>query len=199
MNLVSYRLSINEQGHDFQGWEEEISVAQFDEGRSGLNGFRSAEGEALVRLKREMSNSSSVYSRVSPLLVPLRTNRLKNLMEDLFFPTIVHHAMKVQEIGAKILAIVATFFVDLFTLPIRLVTCIPRIIYQVRQPKHPLIQAMRDSERAIEHFGLSRIPEELLHADVLETEITEIYSYGVDTSEKRTSLRTIYLVPRPGV
>ncbi len=65
----------------------------------------------------------------SALLIPVRTNNWQNLAQDALFPTICNHAIKINFLVTKILAVLGALFLDVLTLPIRLCTCIPRIIY----------------------------------------------------------------------
>lgn len=83
------------------------------------------EYEEVLGLCAKSRNAVSITQGV---LVPIRTNNLGNFSRDFFLPT-VQQAIKVQNVADKVIAIIAAFIVDVITLPIRLVTCIPRGIY----------------------------------------------------------------------
>lgn len=53
-------------------------------------------------------------------LVPVRTDR--NLPKDLFLPTVVNHAMKIDNVAARIFAVIGALVFDIITLPVRIMT-----------------------------------------------------------------------------
>ncbi len=69
---------------------------------------------------------------------PVRTNNLKNFSKDFFLPTTFNHAIKVQHTVGKVFAILASLVLDVLTFPIRLLTCIPRVISNSRQTQNLL-------------------------------------------------------------
>lgn len=71
---------------------------------------------------------------------PIRTNSLKNIAKDCLLPATTHLAMRVDcHVIGKLIAIIAAAAWDLATLPIRLLSLIPRIIYNAMQPEHEII------------------------------------------------------------
>lgn len=87
------------------------------------------------------------------LMLPIRTDRAS----DLFLPTLMNAAMKSQSVAANCLAVIGFIFLDLMTLPIRLITFLPRLIYNasLRREEHPLIPYLRGKGlRAEEVEGL---------------------------------------------
>jgi len=82
-------------------------------------------------------------------LIPVRTYNLQCFAKDLFVPTVIK-ALKVEQLALKVLAILASFVIDAATLPIRLLTCIPRVISNACKKQHSLkkhlIQEAADSK-----------------------------------------------------
>jgi hypothetical protein len=69
-------------------------------------------------------------------LKPIRTNNLTNFTKDFFLPTTLNHATKVHHVVGKVFAILGSLFLDSLTFPIRLLTCIPRIISNAREEEN---------------------------------------------------------------
>lgn len=61
-------------------------------------------------------------------LYPVRTNTLANFAKDAFLPTVMNHAIKVENTALRVLAIIGALFLDLITSPIRLLAAVPRIV-----------------------------------------------------------------------
>src|SRR4051812_28398031 len=61
------------------------------------------------------------------LVVPVRTDNLKNFCQDFFLPTFFDHAMKnTHDIGLLIISSIGCLASDVATLVIRFITAIPR-------------------------------------------------------------------------
>ncbi len=73
------------------------------------------------------------------MLITARTNTLENCATDFFFPTLINHALKTHDLALKILMTIDLFIVDICTLPIRLITLLPRMLYNEynRKETHP--------------------------------------------------------------
>lgn len=81
------------------------------------------------------------YSAWKALLVVLRTDSKEHLLGDLFFPSILNLARRIDKLSHKVLAAIGLFFVDLASLPFRIVTLPARGAYNhFRNPRldHPL-------------------------------------------------------------
>ena len=74
------------------------------------------------------------------LIITVRTDTLGNFCQDFFLPTFIHHAMKTNDIGVKIITGFAFLIIDICTLPIRIITLLPRYYVNGQSPKeaHPL-------------------------------------------------------------
>lgn len=77
---------------------------------------------------------NNIWGRLSSQFVPVRTDK-QHLVKDLFVPAWSQNAIKINSAGLKIFARIAELFLDLFTLPFRALTVIPRAIYNHYHPK----------------------------------------------------------------
>ncbi len=100
-------------------WEKQLSGGELQQVRNAIKGHQ-------------------VVAILPATLKPVRTNNCKNFAKDFFLPATVNHAIKVQHLVAKVFAILFSLILDLSTLAIRLLTCIPRAVSNARQPKNPL-------------------------------------------------------------
>jgi hypothetical protein len=83
--------------------------------------------------------SNRVAGIIWSSVFPIRTNNWSNFSKDFFIPNVVHYATKTDAVFRKVVEHIVFFFVDLMTLPIRALTCIPRILYNSLQPDCPLV------------------------------------------------------------
>jgi hypothetical protein len=90
-------------------WEKQLTAQEFPSVKSLVRGF-------------------GTVGILSATLKPVRTNNFQNFAKDFFLPTLVNHAIKVENIIGKIFAILGALILDTLTFPIRIVTFIPRVI-----------------------------------------------------------------------
>ena len=77
-------------------------------------------------------------SNLVVLVVPIRTNNIKNFASDLLFPlTISMLSAEKIHVVAKAILIVLYTIIDMVSLPVRLVTAIPRALYNHVSYKEP--------------------------------------------------------------
>lgn len=78
----------------------------------------------------------------SALLIPVRTNNLQNFAKDFFLPAVTQNALRIDSF---ILERLLLLVIDLGTLPIRVITVIPRAIYNLfhTKEKDPLYQYLK--------------------------------------------------------
>lgn len=69
------------------------------------------------------------------VLCVIRTNNLKNFACDLSFPSFFNCALKTSKLAAKIVFGVGFLFLDIITLPLRLITLLPRLVVSILQSK----------------------------------------------------------------
>jgi hypothetical protein len=86
----------------------------------------------------EEFNSSKVYLNswrrinwLESLFIPTRTDTLGNFCQDFFFPGLFNEALKSQDVSQKILGSFVMVAFDVITFPLRLITVIPRTLYNV--------------------------------------------------------------------
>ena len=120
------------------------------------------------------SNYGLASNRLA-LVVPIRTNNIKNFASDLLFPTLaIFSAKKVHVIAKAIMTVIVTV-IDLISLPVRLVTAIPRSIYNHVTYKEPKLYTFLKGEPGIN-------PKTLLKCDCVSLRITsekkEVYQNG---------------------
>lgn len=89
------------------------------------------------------------WSITKSVFVPVRTN-FKEFYKDLFLPTVVNRALKIDGIVKKSFAILFSLALDIFTLPIRFITVIPRAIYNAFQKDHPLYDFLTKQQKISE-------------------------------------------------
>jgi hypothetical protein len=86
-------------------------------------------------------NKKNMAPAWKQLVVPIRTDQAS----DLFFPTLMNLVIKTKFLAESCFAIIGAIFLDLATLPLRLITFLPRLVYNasVRREEHPLIPYLR--------------------------------------------------------
>lgn len=102
-------------------WKQQLSIENFQKIKGNLKG----RGTVAI---------------LPAALIPVRTNNLENFAKDFFLPTTINHAIKVNNTVLKIFAILVSLVLDTITFPIRLLTCIPRIISNAAHKKDPLLK-----------------------------------------------------------
>lgn len=90
-------------------WERKLTVEEFDKIKSYVKG-------------------SHVVPIIRATLKPVRTNNLKNFGKDFFLPTVANQAVRIQHSAGRVFAILGALILDSLTFPIRLLTCVPRVI-----------------------------------------------------------------------
>jgi len=87
---------------------------------------------------------SKVVDLLPALLIPVRTNTLKNFSADFFLPTTIHRATRVKGIVGQIFAILGGLLLDTLTFPIRLFTALPRHLYIHSRPMHAVRKEIQE-------------------------------------------------------
>lgn len=93
--------------------------------------------QAFDKFIRKYCRSRKPCGVVRSLLIPVRTN-FKDFYKDLFFPTVVNRASTIHHLAKKIFLILLSLVADILTFPARLVTFIPRAMYNAAEKMHPL-------------------------------------------------------------
>jgi hypothetical protein len=100
--------------------------------------FKDVEDAAML----VMRGGNRKISLFTATLITIRTNTLCNFANDFFLPTVVNHAIKIDNQITKYFAIVIALTLDIITFPIRCVTLIPRITVNAHQQASPLRQPL---------------------------------------------------------
>ena len=95
------------------------------------------------------AKSKPGWSMIRGAICPLRTNNPKNFSKDLFLPTFVNFALKVNNVALKLFAAIFAIAFDIITFPVRLVVTPFRVIYNHLNPekKHPLFSLIEDADK----------------------------------------------------
>lgn len=94
----------------------------------------------------ELKNANrGSYGILPMLLCVIRTDTIENFATDLFLPTFINCAQRVQQLAGKITAGIFFFIVDIATLPLRMITLLPRVIISLLYTKenHPAYQFLQ--------------------------------------------------------
>lgn len=130
--------------------------------------------EEAENLKSKFVSASKV-SLLPAALIPVRTNNLSNFNKDLFLPTTLNHGVKANGSFKKVVAIAGAILLDLLTLPIRLITSVPRALVNAHN-QNPLRT----------HLIKTKCAEALFQADTINVVFTELkhLRYSGKTYEK---------------
>lgn len=142
-------------------------------------------------------NRKNMITGIKASVVPIRTDRFDTLAKDLFFPTLLSQVESNQDrkafhthtVGSAILITVSLLW-DLMTLPIRLLTLIPRIYHNkyVKPSEHPLQIFLREKGILINKqtcvSGPIDCPEESSDPQEIRVSLSKIkiYKNAVDES-----------------
>lgn len=85
-------------------------------------------------------------SWIEGLLYPIRTQKIQDFAVDLFLPTTLLYAVKVESVALRLFCVVLAFAIDLVTLPFRLVTALPRATWNALNPPSRFIQDIQTDE-----------------------------------------------------
>ncbi|NGX27828.1 MAG: hypothetical protein K940chlam6_01766 [Chlamydiae bacterium] len=116
-----------------------ITVTTFDDRAQWTENFSDHE---LKEMKEMFNSSADCVNPFKAALVPVRTN--ENFAKDFFLPTLLNHAVKVENAIAQIFVVLGALFLDIVTFPIRLITVIPRFHTNANQPENPLHKYLRE-------------------------------------------------------
>lgn len=117
-----YRITVQKSPEPSQEWGDNLFVADFPN-LAGLQGVLN-----LCDNKRRISWLES-------LIIPVRTDTLGNFCQDFFLPSLFNEALKTKDVALKIFLCIMMPIYDVITFPIRLITVIPRCIYNAMHPK----------------------------------------------------------------
>ncbi len=110
--------------------------------QNNLSWEKQLSNEELAQV-RDIAKGQPTINIFPATLKPVRTDNWENFSKDFFLPTLVNHAIKVQHAVGKIFAILGALILDLITFPIRLITCIPRVLNNSKKSENPLYQYLQ--------------------------------------------------------
>lgn len=91
------------------------------------------------------------------VLCPIRTNTVKNFIVDVFLPTTINYTIKINKSVKRVFAVLGSIILDTMTLPVRLLTCIPRMIFNPKKEDNKIFQAFKQrgiNKEILEHDAL---------------------------------------------
>ncbi len=115
------------------------------------------------QVKRHIHARNHKSSFATTLLIPVRTNNGKNLAIDLFIP-IFGNVRRHYELDGLIMnpfQITASITIDFLTLPARLTSCIPRIVWNKFKGEHPFHTYLRNQN----------LPKDILDSDCVDVKL----------------------------
>lgn len=122
MSSCSYFLYIRDLQHPAISWEEE---------------------DCTRHLRVIKKNCKTKVEHAIPSFTPVRSYDWRSLTQDLFFPVFVNFALKIDDTVQSVFACFVAICWDFITLPIRLVTLIPRCFSNAKTAlKHPLYRLL---------------------------------------------------------
>lgn len=132
----------------------------------------------------------------------VRTDKLKNLGKDLFLPTVVNIALKIENSVGKIFACLFAVAIDAITLPIRFLASPISFIYNKYEHEEPhtlvnLIGGTSDGQKAIEE-GVVSIHATLVNYQIKSEEIEEGVNYKDVSKSVNKVAQQVALKKLPG-
>lgn len=117
-------------------------------------------------------------------LIPLRLDNWKDFAKDLFLPTFINFALKVNNIALKIFASPFAIAFDVLTLIPRLLLTPLRFHYNGKnKQEHPLVALIKDKPDAAESLKSGIVN---LHVKMEQIDIKNDRLNGLDAAEQKT-------------
>ena len=122
-------------------------------------------------------------------VITVRTDNISNFCTDFFFPGFFNLALKVRNVGLKTFLCITMPLCDIITFPFRLITVIPRCIFNAKFSKenHPLYKFLK---------ARGHTTDQLREGHVL-LKIESITSFDNGTTTKKNNIDTFNLVQLP--
>lgn len=168
----------------------------------GSKVYANTDFDSIDRFQDQLHSGKrgGAFRLVKAAIIPVRTNNLKNICKDVLLPTTVNRALKIHNLAGRIFAVVFALGFDILTLPIRLITLIPRAIHNAKAEKTFLKTFLdhhridyKNSERVKVDVRWQRAGEEFLCKYKLQD--------GTEQEKMRpkvnSSTETINLIDRP--
>lgn len=93
------------------------------------------------------------------LAMPVRTDSFESFKKDFFFPAYMNAALTAHDVFGRILESALLIFLDVCTFPLRVITLVPRHLYNLYHKKedHPFYQYLRANQVALEALNLDQV------------------------------------------
>lgn len=103
-------------------------------------------------------------------IIPMRVNNFDDLKNDLFLPTFVNHASKINNFALKVIASIIAIAWDIVTFPIRLIA-LPIRLCAGGEPRMPVEELIKDSPYFAEakKNGIVKLVSHVVNTRVTET------------------------------
>lgn len=146
-------------------------------------------------LIKTLKNSSEGIDFFKASLMPVRTYNLSSFLKDFIFPTLINRALLIKTIALRLLAVIGSFFYDLLTFPIRIITCVPRVITNLLKPNHPIKDYLIKKR-----VNPNLIKEECVNVDLYKVTTVELIcsrSMILEEQMDTVTSATVNLIDRP--
>lgn len=156
----------------------------------------------LEEIRGLLATSRKVFDLFESLLVPVRTNNLKNFAIDFFLPTSMHYNPKecgFERISHVALVTLAWGLLDVVTHPIRIFTCIPRILYNQKQeetPFHKYLVSQGDVDPRILDSEHVQVEWVFIEGCAYKRQGIEAFDYAMDRSSHPINFIETRFYPR---
>jgi hypothetical protein len=133
-------------------------------------------------------------------IVPIRTDEAS----DLFLPTLMNYALKTKDCANNVFIVMGALVWDLCTLPIRLITYLPRLAYNATRTSenHPLIPYLEGKKFGFIHSTTwspgepHRAPEKEGRLDILLYKKEPLYGSNGKSEQNKGTHYTLHLTNR---
>ena len=123
----------------------------------------------------------------------VRTYNASVFAQDLLLPTVIQHAWKVNNIALKIIAVAFAFALDLATLPIRLLRCIPRAIANSKQDEHPLLTLIKEKAPEKSFYAKNHVVAKMIWREQ-ETDPSINFLMGEVTTDQKEKIVNVNFI-----
>ncbi len=115
------------------------------------------EFNALRVIINESNHSEKPWKN---LVMPINTYSIRRFAQDTFFPILVNCLIE-SDRRPNLVECVFCLVVEISTLPIRLLTCIPRIFWNLFQPENQLLRYLRVQNCSANILGMNHVKVKL--------------------------------------
>lgn len=138
------------------------------------------EGEKV----RNYCKDQRLVSILEGALKPVRTDSWENCAKDFFFPTLVNQVKRIEGPVQMVLGIIAAFFLDIITSPIRIIRGIIKILSSAKEERHPLHKYLEEQHAPKQLLDSTHVRVKL----GWETQSKYQYTRVVDSAGKKHTI-----------